>query len=85
MIISLKLIIFFRTLKTEKIKKILNSNENLYEILSHALSSLRLVFLSENDLEEGSISINLKCHKRGGIKNVNRNCEKTFRKIWFTG
>jgi len=53
----------FRSLKTEKIKKISNNNENLYEILPHTLSSLQLRFLRENDLEEGLLSINLKCHK----------------------
>lgn len=48
----------FRTLKTEKIKNIMNNSENLHKIFPHILSSLRLGFLSEDDLEEGLISIN---------------------------
>lgn len=47
----------FRTLKTEKIKKVMNSNKNLHET-PHTLKGLQLGFLSEDDLEEGLISIN---------------------------
>lgn len=48
----------FRSLRTEKIKKVMDKNKNLFGILPYTLSDLRLGFLSEDDLEEGMISVN---------------------------